>query len=201
MARPDAKHVSALLEDLRSRKPDAPERLIAAVYPELRAIAGRYLRAERQDHTLQPTALVHETYARLFGPTRVDWKSRAHFFAAIATEMRRILVDYARARNAQKRPGNRVMVSLELASDQRAVRIDEDLVALNEALNRLATLDPRAARIVELRFFTGLDERETAEALAISVATVKRDWQFAKTWLFDALRSLQDDVSTTKGEA
>ena len=201
MRRPDAKHVTGLLEDVRSRKPDATDRLIAAVYPELRAIAGRYLRSERQDHTLQPTALVHEAYARLFGPARIDWKSRAHFFAAVATEMRRILVDYARARNAQKRPGNRVMVSLELASDQRAVRMDEDLVALNEALNRLATLDPRAARIVELRFFTGLDERETAEAMAISVATVKRDWSFARTWLFDALRSLQDDVCTTKGES
>lgn len=188
MARQDPNHVTALLEGARLGKPDAIEQLIAVVYPELRGIAGRYLRAERPHHTLQPTALVHETYARLFGSTRVDWKNRAHFFAAVATEMRRILVDYARARNAQKGPGKQVMVSLDVMTEL-GTQPDKDLVALDEALRRLEALEPRASRVVELRFFTGLDERETAEALAISVSTVKRDWQFAKAWLFNELGS------------
>jgi RNA polymerase sigma factor (TIGR02999 family) len=180
--------VSALLEEVRRGKEEAIGQLIAAVYPELRRIAGRYLRSERPDHTLQATALVHETYARIFGSKRIDWKSRAHFFAAVATEMRRILVDYARARNADKRPGKRVRISV---SEVKGLgrKPDEDLVALDEALSRLALLEPRASRVVELRFFTGLTEEETAEALGISVSTSKREWQFAKAWLFKELAS------------
>jgi RNA polymerase sigma factor (TIGR02999 family) len=188
MAKPHPNQVTALLEGARLGKQEAIDQLIAAVYPELRGIAGRYLRAERPHHTLQPTALVHETYARLFGSKRRNWKSRAHFFAAIAKEMRRILVDYARARNAQKGPGKRVMVSLDVMSELGAQPAKE-LVALDEALSRLEELEPRASRVVELRFFTGLDERETAEALAVSVSTVKRDWQFARAWLFNELGS------------
>ncbi len=164
------------------------DQLIAVVHPELRRIAGHYLRSERPHHTLQATALVHEAYVRLFGSKRIGWKNRAHFFGAVAKEMRRILVDYARARNAQKGPGKRVMVSLADVEDV-GTRSDEDLVALDEALTRLEKLEPRASRVVELRFFTGLDERETAEALHISVSTLKRDWQFAKAWLFNELAS------------
>jgi len=181
------RQITALLQDVRGGQAEAMNRLMAAVYPELRGIAGRYLRTERPHHTLQPTALVHETYARLFGSSRLDWKNRAHFFAAVAKEMRRILVDYARARNAQKGPGKHVRVSIE-TMNALGTRPDEDLVALDEALHRLESVDPRASRVVELRFFTGLDEREIAEALAISVSTVKRDWQFARTWLFNELR-------------
>jgi RNA polymerase sigma factor (TIGR02999 family) len=162
--------------------------LMAVVYPELRQIAGHYLQSERPNHTLQATGLVHEVYARMFGTGRTDWKNRAHFFAAVATEMRRILVDYARARNAQKRPGKRVMISLADLKEL-GTRPDEDLVALDEALTRLERMAPRASRAVELRFFTGLNERETAAALNISVSTLKRDWEFAKAWLFNELRS------------
>jgi RNA polymerase sigma factor (TIGR02999 family) len=188
MPKRDPKPVTELLADVRAGKKEAMDDLMAVVYPELRQIAGHYLRSERPNHTLQATGLVHEAYARMFGTVRTDWKNRAHFFAAVATEMRRILVDYARSRNAQKGPGKRVMVSL---ADLKAVGTwpDEDLVALDEALTRLEQAEPRASRVVELRFFTGLNERETAEALHISVATLKRDWQFAKAWLFNELRS------------
>ncbi len=178
--------VSALLGDLRRGKQGASARLIAAIYPELHRIADRYLRQERAGHTLQPTALVNETWARMFGSQRTDWKNRAHFFAAIATEMRRILVDHARARNAQKRPGKHAALSLAHLS-KLGVAPDQDLVALDEALRRLENLDARAARVVELRFFTGLGEREAAEALKISVATLKRDWEYARAWLFNEL--------------
>jgi RNA polymerase sigma factor (TIGR02999 family) len=179
--------VSALLDDLRQGKQDAAAKLIAAIYPELHRIADHYLRQERAGHTLQPTALVHETWARMFGAQRTDWKNRAHFFAAIATEMRRILVDYARARNAQKRPDQRAAVSLADIADL-TIAADQDLVALDEALRKLETVDERAARVVELRFFTGLNEQEAAEALAISVSTLKRDWEYARAWLLSELR-------------
>lgn len=178
--------VTAILEGVRRGDQEAVERLMAVVYAELRAIAGRYLRSDRPRHTLQATALVHEAYARLFGSNRVDWQSRAHFFAVAATEMRRILVDYARARNAHKRAGAHVRVSLDEAG-QVGLAPEHDMTAVDEALCRLAMLDPRASRVVELRFFAGADEREVAEALGISVATVKRDWQFAKAWLLKAL--------------
>lgn len=160
--------------------------MLSLVYPELRRIAGHYMQLERPGHTLRTTALVHEVYVRLFGAAPVEWQSRAHFFAAIAREMRHILVDHARARNAQKRPDRRLAVALADV-DLPAAERDEDLVALDEALSRLEAVDPRASRVVELRFFTGLTEAETAEALDISVSTLKRDWQFAKAWLFDRL--------------
>jgi RNA polymerase sigma factor (TIGR02999 family) len=128
MTKADASQVTAILEDVRRGKPEVIDQLIAVVYPELRGIAGRYLRSERPHHT-QPTALVHETYARLFGSKRIDWKNRAHFFAAVATEMRRILVDYARARNAQKGPGKRVMISLASVKDAGAGHFDRNAQA------------------------------------------------------------------------
>jgi RNA polymerase sigma-70 factor (ECF subfamily) len=179
--------ISALLDELRGGNAQAQIELVALIYPQLREIAQHYLRSERVGHTLQPTALVHETYARLFGSQRTDWKNRAHFFAAVATEMRRILVDYARARNAQKRPGKRAAISLsEIVNLPTGP--DQDLVVLDEALSRLAGVDARAARVVELRFFTGLNEQEAAEALGISISTLKRDWDYARAWLFSELR-------------
>ena len=175
--------VTTLLAEVRNGQKEAMDDLMTVVSPELRQIAGHYLRLERPDHTLQATALVNEVHVRMFGAVRTDWKNRAHFFAAVAKEMRRILVDYARSRNAQKRPGKRVMISLAEMKDL-GTRPDDDLAAVDEALTRLEQLAPRAGRVVELRFFTGLTEREAAEALHISVATLKRDWQFAKAWLF-----------------
>jgi RNA polymerase sigma factor (TIGR02999 family) len=180
--------VTTLLAELRRGDEKARDQLVTLVYPELKRIAARYLRDERPDHSLRPTGLVHEVYLRLIGSEQATWQNRAHFFAAVARQMRHLLVDYARARNASKRAGGNVRISLHDVQATAAAR-DEDLVALDEALSRLEQIDPRATRVVELRFFTGLSERETAEALRISVATLKRDWSFAKAWLYDQLRS------------
>ena len=178
--------VTQLLADLRLGDDAAKERLLVRVYPELRQIAARYLRLERPDHTLETSGLIGETYLRLFGSAEPDWKNRAHFFAAVAREMRHILVDHARARNAKKRPDAQLHISLA-DIDVAAAEPAEDLVALDEALSALETVDPRASRVVELRFFGGLTEPEAAEALGISISTLKRDWTFAKAWLFDRL--------------
>jgi RNA polymerase sigma factor (TIGR02999 family) len=178
--------VTALLAEVSLGNEAARDELVTLVYPELRRIAARYMRQERTSHTLRTTGLVHEVYVRLFGPNDADWRSRAHFFSAVAREMRHILVDHARARNAKKRPDARVQLSLSDV-DVAAGGPDEDLVALDEALSQLELVEPRAGRVVELRYFTGLSEREAAEALGISVATLKRDWNFAKAWLFDRL--------------
>jgi len=188
MSRPVSSEATALLGALRSGNQNARDELVRLVYPELRRIAAGYLRRERPDHTLRPTGLVNEVYIRLFGAKNAEWQNRAHFFAAVAREMRHVLVDYARARNAKKRADGNVRISLSdvLATvDERG----EDLVALDQALSRLEQVDPRACRVVELRFFTGLSEAETAEALEISPSTMKRDWKFAKAWLFDQLSS------------
>jgi len=152
------------------------------VYNELRRLADHYLRQERQDHTLQPTALVHEAYLKLIDQTRVDWQNRAHFFGVAAQVMRRILVDHARRHRASKRGGFQQKLTLDEAIDYSQSR-DVDLVALDDALNALARLDARQSRIVELRFFGGLTIEETAEALDIAPATVKVDWSMAKAWL------------------
>ena len=188
MSKPAASQITTLLGELRSGNSGARDELVTLVYPELRRIAGKYLWQERGDHTLRPTDVVHEVYIRLFGANQTTWQNRAHFFAAVAREMRHLLVDYARARNAKKRVEGNVRISLtdvHATADARG----EDLVALDEALSRLECIDARVGRIVELRFFTGLSERETAEALKISISTLKRDWNFAKAWLFDQLRS------------
>jgi RNA polymerase sigma factor (TIGR02999 family) len=188
MSKPVSNEVTTLLGELRRGNQKARDELVTLVYPELRRIAVRYLKQERPDHSLRPTGLVHEVYLRLFGAEEANWQNRAHFFAAVAREMRHLLVDYARARNAQKRVDGNVRISLSdvlVAADAR----EEDLVALDEALSRLEQIDARACRVVELRFFTGLSERETAEALDISISTLKRDWHFAKAWLFDQLSS------------
>jgi RNA polymerase sigma-70 factor (ECF subfamily) len=178
-----------VLERVRQGERQALDELVTLLYPELRRRAARYLRQERRAHTLQPTALVNEAYLRLFGAAGLEWNDRAHFLAAMAQQMRRILVDYARARNAQKGPGGQVRVDLEdLANIHDYHPID--LLAIDEALTQLAAIDERASRVVELRFFGGLLELEAGEVLGISVATVKRDWLFARAWLLDRLETL-----------
>jgi RNA polymerase sigma factor (TIGR02999 family) len=153
-----------------------------AVYDELRALADRYLRRERPDHTLQPTALVHEAYLRLTSQHAVDWANRAQFFGVAAEMMRRILVNHALAHGAVKRGGGATRVTLDESVSWSGER-DVDLIALDEALVALAGFDPRQARIVELRFFAGLGIEETGDVLGISPATVKREWSVAKAWL------------------
>lgn len=184
--------LTTLLGELRQGNTTARDEFLSLVYPELRRIAGHYMKLERPGHTLRTTALVSEVYVRLFGPAATEWQNRAHFFAAVARAMRHILVDHARARNAKRRPDGRMAVALSDV-DLPAVEREEDVVALDEALTRLEAIDPRASRVVELRFFVGLSEEETAEAIGVSVSTMKRDWQFAKTWLFDRLRGDSDD--------
>ena len=183
----NAARMTMLIADLRQGNSAAKEELMTLAYPELRRIAAHYMRQERPGHTLKTTGLVNEMYLRLFGHAQVDWQSRAHLFAAVAREMRHILVDYARARNAQKRIDRRLAISLSDV-DVGFAAPAEDVLALDEALSRLEAIDPRASRVVELRYFSGLSERETAEALGISLSTLKRDWNFARAWLLDQLK-------------
>ena len=183
-----APRLTTLIAELREGNDAAREELVTLVYPELRRIAAHYMRQERPSHTLRTTALINEMYLRLFGTATLDWQSRAHFFAAVAREMRHILVDHARARNARKRPDRRLAVSLADAAGVAGER-DADLLALDEALSRLEAVDPRASRVIELRYFTGLSERDAAEALGVSISTLKRDWTFARAWLLDQLGS------------
>jgi RNA polymerase sigma factor (TIGR02999 family) len=155
------------------------------VYEELRRLAHHYMKGERANHTLQTTALVNEAYLRLTDLTRMQWRDRAHFFAMAATLMRRILVDHARDRARDKRGGGVVFTALQ--DDQAAAGSTVDALALDEALDRLAAIDPQHARIVELRYFAGLTIEETSEALGISPATVKREWTWARAWLHQQL--------------
>ena len=164
----------------------ALDQMLPLVYDELHRLAARYLAAERPDHTLQPTALVHEAFLRLIDQREVDWRNRAQFLGVAAALMRRILVNYARDRSAAKRGGVRDRVSLSLV-EAPSHEPDVDLIALEDALERLGALDERKAKVVELRFFGGLTIDEVAEVLAVSRATVEREWSFARAWLFDAL--------------
>jgi RNA polymerase sigma-70 factor (ECF subfamily) len=159
--------------------------LIESVYAELRRLAGSYLRQERSGHTLQATALVHEAYARLVDQSRAEWKSRTHFFAVGAKMMRRILIDHAREHRSQKRGGEQQRVTLSLAGEMPGSgNLDfEELLSVDEALDRLAELDERQAKVVELRFFAGMSVPEVAEFLAVSPRTVEGDWTHARTWL------------------
>jgi len=174
--------VTQWLLDWSNGNKEALDKVIPLVYDELRRLADHYLRRERPDHTLQPTALVHEAYLRLVDQTNVRWQSRAHFFGITANLMRQILVNHALSRRAAKRGGEASKLSLDEAGGLSQER-DVDLVALDEALAHLATFDRRQSRIVELRFFGGLTVEEAAEVLGISPATVKRDWTVAKAWL------------------
>jgi RNA polymerase sigma factor (TIGR02999 family) len=179
--------ISALLRAWGAGDKAALDSLTSLLYDELRRIAARYMRDERPGVTLQATALVNETYLRLMNVTNVDWQHRAQFFTLAAQLMRRILVDAARARGSQKRGGEMVRCSL----DEGAVlspEPDQFVLALNDALDILEPLAPRQAKVVELRYFGGLTEPETAEAMSTSVRTVRRDWQFARAWLMTELR-------------
>ncbi len=182
----DSRAITDALNGLAEGDPKALDRILPAVYRELRQLAAAYLQAERKGHTLQPTALAHEAYLRLAGGTAPAWKGRAHFLGIAARVMREILVDHARRRKALKRGGGRALTvmseSLRLADD-RPVAFDD----LDRALQDLAKLSGRQARVVELRFFGGLTVEETAEVLGVSPVTVKRDWALARAWLYREL--------------
>src|SRR5262245_27154529 len=162
------------------------DRLVPLVYQELRALAQRYMRQERPDHTLQATALVNEAYVRLIDVNRIQWQNRSHFLAVAAQTMRRILVEFARHRRRQKRGGDVVRVTVENAEDIAQGK-GADLIALSDALTALATFDPRMSQVVELRFFGGLSVQETADVVHVSPETVMRDWKTAKAWLLREL--------------
>jgi RNA polymerase sigma factor (TIGR02999 family) len=162
--------------------------LIPLVYAECRRIAGQQLRRERQEHTLDPTALVHELYLRLVDQQRATWENRAQFFGVAAQLMRRILVDHARARRAEKRGGSAVFVSLTAAADTGDDARIADVLAIDDALERLAAVDAEQVRIIELRFFAGLSVEETAHVIGRSPRTIKREWRLAKAWLYRELR-------------
>jgi RNA polymerase sigma factor (TIGR02999 family) len=178
--------VTSLLLLWRAGDKAALDKLMPLVYDELRRLANAYLRRERPDHTLQSTALVHEAYSRLVGQNLPEWQNRAHFFGVAAQLMRQILVDYARNHRAAKRGGSVCRLPLNDAESQTTVK-DVDVVALDDALQSLAKLDPQQSRVVELRFFAGLSIDDTSEVLGISPATVKRDWRTARVWLYREL--------------
>jgi RNA polymerase sigma factor (TIGR02999 family) len=175
-------HTVELLSAWRRGDHAARDQLMTLLYDELRRVAHAQMRGERPGHVFQTTALVHEAYLRLADLNALDWRDRAHFIAMAATTMRRILVDEARSRDRQKRGGGITVTSLDSAIAARESSVD--VLAVNDALDRLAVLDPRQARVVELRFFTGLSIEETAAVLEMSPASVKRDWATAKLWLY-----------------
>jgi len=178
-----AETVTDLLQSWGRGDVSARDQLLPLVYRELKRRAAGYLRRERRSHTLQPTALVHEAYLRLAGQNRVAWQNRAHFFGIAAQIMRRILIDHARERLAAKRPEAAVRVLLDEGIGA-SHPIDCEVLLLNQALEELSQLDPRQAQIVELRYFGGMTEEEVAKVLSLSRATVTREWQTARAWLF-----------------
>jgi RNA polymerase sigma factor (TIGR02999 family) len=184
----EAQHeVTQLLQAWRGGERAALDRLVPLVQAELHRLAHIYMTRERQGHTLQTSALVNEAYLRLIDIKKVDWQDRAHFFAISANVMRQVLMQHARARCAGKRGGGAAKIEL----DEALVPVpesDESLLALDDALNRLAGIDPREAKVVEMRFFGGLSEEETSKVLGISDRTVRRDWDHAKAWLYQELR-------------
>ncbi|MEK6281373.1 MAG: sigma-70 family RNA polymerase sigma factor [Acidobacteriota bacterium] len=177
-----SENVTQLLIDLSNGDRNAVDVLLPVIYDELRKLAANYLRRERPDHTLQPTALVHEAYMRLVDQTRVNWQNRAHFFGVAAQIMRRLLVDHARRHNAEKRGQDFQKISLDENID-RAVERSTMLIALDDALQALAEFDEQKARVVELRYFGGLSIEETADVMGVTPTTIKRHWRFAKAWL------------------
>jgi RNA polymerase sigma-70 factor (ECF subfamily) len=179
--------ITRLLHDLRNGDRAAENKLMPLVYAELRRRAAQYTFRERPDHTLQPTALVHEAYLRLVKEHDVSWQCRAHFYAIASNAMRHVLVEYARSRRAEKRRGSGIAVPLDeavVAARERSAEV----IALDEALARLAQWDPRQSQIVELRYFGGLSVEETAEVIGISSRQVKREWSLAKAWLHGELK-------------
>lgn len=186
MTEPSSQLVSELLQAWRAGDPAALERLTPLVYAELHRLAHRYMRRENAGHTLQTSALVNEAFVRLLEHQQVDWQNRAHFFGLAAQMMRHILLDHARTQTRAKRGGGARQVAFDetaIVSGERAA----ELIALDDALNDLAALDPRKSRLVELRFFGGLNNEEVAEVLGMSLRTVEREWRKAKAWLHRAL--------------
>lgn len=188
MSQPETADITQLLLDWREGNKNALDDLMPLVYDELRRLAQFYMRGQKAGHTLQTTALVNEAYLRLVDSSRVRWQDRAHFFAISAQLMRRILVDSARSRNSLKRGGE--VQKVELDDETVAALTDDkvDLLALDEALKELAGLSPRQSKVVELKYFGGLTEKEIAETLDISARTVKRDWSVARAWLFRRMK-------------
>ena len=182
----DSKASTQLLIAAGDGDSEALNQILPLIYDELRRLAGSYMRRERSDHTLQPTALVHEAYLRMIDQRRVDWKNRAQFFGLAANMMRRVLVNHARDRAAGKRGGSSPRVTLSMAEGLEQPG-ELDVMAVDEALEKLSQLDARKSHIVEFKFFTGLTTDEIAELLGISTATVEREWKFARAWLFNAL--------------
>lgn len=184
--------VTEILHDWSGGDANAPDRLMPFVYDELRRLARAFLARERDSHTLQPTALVHEAYVRLVDQTRVDWQNRAHFYGIASRMMRRVLIDHARAHAREKRGGAAIHLSLDdvqVPLEQRA----SDFVALDEALEKLEQFDERKCRVVEMRFFGGLKDEEIAEVLGVTTRTVLRDWKKARLWLYRELSLDQAD--------
>ncbi len=179
--------VSGLLVAWTQGDGEAGGQLMTVLYDELRRLAAAYLRGERENHTLQPTALVHETFLRLCGGQTIAWSGRAHFFAIASSMMRRILVDHARAHMREKRGGGMICVTLHEANGAPAIDAPIEILALDEALGKLARFDDRKARVVELHFFGGLSVSQTARVVGCSTATVSRDWRIAKAWIYRAL--------------
>jgi len=192
LAEPSPNQITQLLVAWSEGDASAQERLVPLVYEQLHCLAQRHMRRERSGHTLQTTALVHEAYVRLVGAENLHWQNRAHFFAVSARLMRRILIDFARKKHDLKHGGGALQVSL---AEDHAVSTEPsaDLLALDEALNRLKALQPRQAEIVEMRYFGGLKEEEIAEVLKVSLRTVQQDWRLARLWLFRELKTGTSD--------
>ena len=183
----EPQEITQMLLELTDGNEEVVNQILPHIYDELRRLASSYLRRERSNHTLQPTALVHEAYMKLIDQSRVKWQNRAHFFGIAAQVMRRILMDHARKHTAEKRGGDAEVLPIEeeiliVSHDKSA-----ELVALDDALNQLAEMDERKAKIVELRYFGGLSIEETAEVLGVSVPTVNREWRMAKAWLYSEI--------------
>ncbi len=182
-------NVTLMLENCIKGKKGAVDQLLPYVYDELRRISSKYLNEEYRNHTLQTTELVHEAYIKMVGNENINWQNRAHFFGIAAQSMRQILVDHARKRKSIKRGEGKMNISLEDAFEI-SEKSDDQIIALDDALNKLEMFEERPGKIVELRFFSGLTIEETAEALDISPATAKRDWIFAKAWLYREISNL-----------
>ena len=192
MASGPAPDVTQLLVNWSRGDQAALEQLMPLVYGELRRLAAAYLRRERSNHTLQSTALVNEAFLRMVQQHEVQWRNRAHFYGIAAQMIRRILVDYARSQHAEKRGAGAVKLELDEAMAAAQKLPDVDLLALNDALDRLGQLDERQSRVVELRFFAGLSIEETAEVMHVSPASIKREWQTARAWLFREMSAARD---------
>ena len=190
MATNEPNEITGMLLELTAGNHEVVDRILPHIYDELRRLAGSYLRRERADHTLQPTALVHEAYMKLIDQNRVQWQNRAHFFGIAAQVMRRILMDHARKTQADKRGGAAEVLPLEeeilVVSQERS----GDLLALDDALQALAEIDEQKAKIVELRYFGGLSIEETAEVIGVSVPTINRQWRMARAWLFNEISNV-----------